>query len=257
MINLTSNRAKRQALFYIDRQMAVIESRFSKRLYSALSKQYNAVADFIEIGSLDVDHILSQTSVMFFDVYKTYYKIIYNLFGDIIFNAMKDEKSFMSYEQKSLKDNYYKFMESWAKTEMGMKITRLFTSTKRKIAAKIESMLEEGYSNKLIAQEIRGISKALNKTRAATIARTETHTVAMKSTSQAMATTRLKYTKEWVAANDSRTRNAHALADGQTVPKDDWYIVGGEKMFYPGDPAASPENTINCRCVEIYNTIRE
>jgi hypothetical protein len=47
---------------------------------------------------------------------------------------------------------------------------------------------------------------------------------------------------------DNRTREDHAAADGQRVPVGEPFIVGGESLEFPGDPAGSPEQVINCRC---------
>lgn len=58
----------------------------------------------------------------------------------------------------------------------------------------------------------------------------------------------IKQEKEWIATLDKRTRRAHAKADGQTVPLDKPFIVGGEKMMYPRDPAGGASNVIRCRC---------
>ena len=57
--------------------------------------------------------------------------------------------------------------------------------------------------------------------------------------------------REWSSSGGGRTRDAHIEADGQRVKAGQPFIVGGELMMYPGDPAGSPENTINCRCSEI------
>lgn len=58
--------------------------------------------------------------------------------------------------------------------------------------------------------------------------------------------------KTWVTAGDERVRDTHAEADGQTVPIDQPFDVGGEQLMYPGDPNGSLEETINCRCVPVY-----
>jgi HK97 family phage portal protein len=56
---------------------------------------------------------------------------------------------------------------------------------------------------------------------------------------------------EWLATNDDRTRDDHAEADGQVKPINEPFDVGGEQLMYPGDPAGSAENTIQCRCTEL------
>lgn len=54
--------------------------------------------------------------------------------------------------------------------------------------------------------------------------------------------------KRWNATGDMRTRDPHINAHGQLQPISKPFIVGGEKLMYPLDPAGSAKNTINCRC---------
>lgn len=54
--------------------------------------------------------------------------------------------------------------------------------------------------------------------------------------------------KTWVTVGDSKVRLTHRAADMQTVSISQKFSVGGEQLKQPGDPAASPENRINCRC---------
>lgn len=58
--------------------------------------------------------------------------------------------------------------------------------------------------------------------------------------------------KVWLSSHDARVRDTHAAADGQRVPLDQPFNVGGEPLAYPGDPAGSNAETINCRCTELY-----
>lgn len=57
--------------------------------------------------------------------------------------------------------------------------------------------------------------------------------------------------KEWRAVLDDRTRDAHRAANMQRVPIAEPFVVGGEELMYPLDPAGSPENTLNCRCTSV------
>lgn len=89
------------------------------------------------------------------------------------------------------------------------------------------------------------------KQRAETITRTEVNRIMSSSTwqrMQQMSQTVDGLQQQWDAANDARTRPAHHAADGQIVNIDQPFIVAGEELRFPGDPAGSAENTINCRC---------
>lgn len=60
-------------------------------------------------------------------------------------------------------------------------------------------------------------------------------------------------TKTWTNAGDSRVRDTHQEAEGQTVPVDQPYRVGGQTLAYPGDPFGPHDEVVNCRCTEIFN----
>jgi hypothetical protein len=55
-------------------------------------------------------------------------------------------------------------------------------------------------------------------------------------------------THTWNAVGDEKTRPEHLDADGQEVGLSDPFTVGGEQLDYPGDPAGSDWNILNCRC---------
>lgn len=61
----------------------------------------------------------------------------------------------------------------------------------------------------------------------------------------------LNLQKEWLATLDGRTRHDHSMADGQRVPLDGKFTVGGYKMKYPGDMSAPGWLVYNCRCTTI------
>lgn len=61
--------------------------------------------------------------------------------------------------------------------------------------------------------------------------------------------------KEWVSMQDGKVRPSHVAADGQIIGLEDFYIVGGEQLVEPRDPAGSPAETANCRCQEIYHPV--
>jgi hypothetical protein len=86
--------------------------------------------------------------------------------------------------------------------------------------------------------------------RAERIARTETTGAFNAGAQQAYAEENAEV-KIWLCSPDDRTRDAHLDANGQCVNRDDVFWVGGEPMMFPGDPRASAENVVNCRCTTI------
>jgi hypothetical protein len=54
--------------------------------------------------------------------------------------------------------------------------------------------------------------------------------------------------KLWLATSDNRTRPTHRLADGQRVPLDGRFNVGGFELAFPGDPSGPAQEVIQCRC---------
>lgn len=55
---------------------------------------------------------------------------------------------------------------------------------------------------------------------------------------------------EWVAIGDTSTRFEHMVADSQITEPGTPFVVGGEKMKFPGDSSqgAGAHNIVNCRC---------
>lgn len=58
--------------------------------------------------------------------------------------------------------------------------------------------------------------------------------------------------KMWQSMEDAKVRPTHAAVNQTRIPKDDFFIVGGFPMRYPGDSLAPPQEVANCRCVCIY-----
>ena len=85
--------------------------------------------------------------------------------------------------------------------------------------------------------------------RAETIARTEVGAAQNFGRTAEMKNQKVEK-KVWIAIY-SNTREGHkatAGADGQIVNTDETFLIDGEELDYPGDPAGSPGNTINCQC---------
>nr|DAL87867.1 MAG TPA: portal [Caudoviricetes sp.] len=93
-------------------------------------------------------------------------------------------------------------------------------------------------------------SYGFSKDRAKVISRTEMISAGRAGQFQGDYQSNMVIGKIWHCTYDSRTRHAHAEADGQTVKFTDPFIVGGEELMFPGDTShgASADNVIQCRC---------
>lgn len=58
----------------------------------------------------------------------------------------------------------------------------------------------------------------------------------------------LEMLKEWIATADRRTRPTHRAADGQRVPLNGQFKVGGFDADVPGDPTLPADEKLRCRC---------
>lgn len=125
------------------------------------------------------------------------------------------------------------------------KITSIAETTRAQIVAKVDAGYRAGLGVSEIAKAISADVPMISRWRGALIARTETHGAANFGADAAAKETGLTLRKEWVAAQDERTRLSHSVLDGDTVGMDDAFSNG---MMYPGDPSGPPEEVINCRC---------
>ena len=58
--------------------------------------------------------------------------------------------------------------------------------------------------------------------------------------------------KRWKTQRDNRVRHTHREMEGKTIPVDDYFIVGGSALLYPGDPEGEEKETAGCRCALEY-----
>lgn len=93
-------------------------------------------------------------------------------------------------------------------------------------------------------------SFSFSKGRAQTIARTEIIGAARAGQFSGDRQSGMVIGKTWRSAHDSKTRDAHKAADGQTVRFDQPFSVWGEQLMFPGDTSkhATARNIVNCRC---------
>lgn len=118
--------------------------------------------------------------------------------------------------------------------------------TRDKIRASIAEGLNAGEDLGGIRDRITNVYKQAQGFRAETIARTEVGAAQNYGRTEEMKQQHVER-KTWVCIF-SNSREAHMEADGQVRAVGDTFDVGGEPLAFPGDPAGSAENVINCQC---------
>lgn len=147
-------------------------------------------------------------------------------------------------------------------------IDRIFGATSEQMIKLMVRGQKRGLTYPEIAREIRDVIPNLAQIRARMIVRTEMHGANMFASHEAARASRRPMMKEWISAEDHRTRDFgegdgvidefnHRSMNGVQVPMDDVFLVPHksgtkEAMAFPGDPAASAGNRINCRCTLAY-----
>ncbi|MCM3206399.1 phage minor head protein [Paenibacillus illinoisensis] len=122
-----------------------------------------------------------------------------------------------------------------------------------------EKAIEEGNTpseRALLVQEISALAATgedgpFSMQRAQRISRTMSTAAANGGKLEGWKQSAIAKGKKWRSAAGTRTRKTHRKANGQVVDLDQQFKVGNSKLMYPGDPAGSPKEIVNCRCTMI------
>lgn len=103
-----------------------------------------------------------------------------------------------------------------------------------------------------LADDLRTSFADLSSWRAVTIARTETVGGCNAAAHNVAAASGVAVSRRWLAASDARVRPSHERQNGHRLDGFGGTYPNGCR--YPGDPEAPADETIRCRCVEIFET---
>ena len=125
----------------------------------------------------------------------------------------------------------------------------------REIMDSIQEGLNEGETRKEIMARVASRFDEITEARSQAIAHTETASAFNYARDEGMRQAGVMY-KQWLHSQSpliKEPRETHVEADGQTVPIDEPFDVGGVRFMYPTDDSlgAGPEDIVNCHCVSI------
>ncbi len=151
------------------------------------------------------------------------------------------------------------WLRKWKGSEYWSGNSSPLPETIRQIHDALAEGLAEGESYRELAERIEGLP-AFDEARALRVARTETvgaSNYGSQAVRDGLRADGYRIEKVWIATLDNSTRPDHEAADGQGVDDDKPFQVGGETLMYPGDPSASAEQIVHCRCTTATEIVGE
>ena len=218
------------------------ERKLRNQLNRYFKKYYNGIADLYE-EELPYGQVIRDSQIDLTKILNSHYRQVITSFGERQLRVLE--------KQENRFESIYQDYVNLVGAERVVGITR---SNQKIIQKVINANQDAGVA--VVAKEIRASSEVpYTRYRSATIARTETHNAASYANQQTAQSMNIPdQQKQWVTTQDPRSRSTHLQANGQVVPLDEDFIVGGKPMKYPGDPRGGAGNVINCRCVLIYTS---
>ncbi|ACU61352.1 hypothetical protein [Chitinophaga pinensis] len=277
-----------------ERNHIKLEKRWQKKIKRAMDVNLNNFIDYARKNSITsavkvIDTLMDAKPIS--DVLKQLYLSV----G--MAQAVKIKKAVEADSKKSLFDEFLSTMaDSLAQFFLTFAITdfiyKILASQKRRTLIILKQLMEEANGGQPVLPSIpddlitpeqliseiedldRGHQKEIQILKSLYVAASDRGTGAIARTEVTRALNFASFTaagnlpiyvdKTWICCLDKRVRRAHKNIPwdhrephGQTVPLEEAYIVSGERLMYPADPAASASNVIGCRCGQTFAARRD
>ena len=230
------------------RLLAALERPLQRQLRAELQRVGRAAAQAIADGHNNpVAHALEGHSRRVEAILRAHYLAAARRFGLRILDEL-GKRGGLPAETKDTQGQFLTLVEAWITRRAAERVTDIADTTRGQIVEILRAGVAAGDSLPAMSKRMVEETGRLSRVRAARIARTESHTAANAASVQAVESTGLELSKEWIAAGGERTRADHAAANGQVRARNDAFDVGGAKLMYPGDPDGPAAQIINCRC---------
>lgn len=232
------------------------EDEYEKQIAAHFDNERKAVVKAVTSSSASSQYVLaSRAEGAINDLQDDLKDILMDLYQDVsvdiggsVASQLSDKKGIVSDFIKLFGNSQLRYLLTLA----GQKIKDISNTTLAKIRLELTDGTSQGESIPELAKRLDALYvDQIIPNRSTTIARTEVVASSNYASIQAAQSSELTLTKVWLATGDHRTRPAHAEADGQEVPIDQPFNVGGEDLDYPGADG-SAANTVNCRCTIFY-----
>lgn len=190
-------------------------------------------------------------------ILERHYRRASRVFGGRVIESFPEKRSFGGLELKLSIPEFIDTLTAYIAERALFASETISRNVRERIIAAIIGATRDGLGEEETARRIIRTGAVESVSRARTIARTESHTAAIEAQREAVLGLGIQITThEWITAGDERVRSSHADANGQQVPIDQPFEIGGFQIPKPGDSSlgAPAGEVINCRCLELFNT---
>jgi len=229
----------------------------AQRIKKALSK-------IKDMSSIDINSIfdIEEEAKKYVREFDNYYTDAVQKAGDAGLLASVGKLMDLDFEEKQEEEAF--IITAEIRKEMMEMILESGTQINKTNLKKIEKMLEramvESWTVEEFTQNIFERLDGLSLSSSRRIANTEMGKVENWGQLEGYKQSELVELKGWLSAFLPTTRDTHAEADhfysDNPIPLDQGFEVGGELLQYPGDPAGSSGNVIECKCAT-YPEVKE
>jgi hypothetical protein len=228
------------------RRLAKLEKKYAPRVYKALMAQVKRFTDGLRQGRTDVELINPEVANVLRQMH---------IEGGVSEGRLqlKNLKADAGLKRLGTNQEWIDEIISLLSVHNSRFVISITETTREYITKELSEGIAEGLSLNEIAARIDKEVEQRYRNRSFAIARTELVRGTNLGTQLASEKYEYQTTKVWISANDHRVRGlegdkfSHKVLDGKVVDSDEDFN-NGEFIGQPGDPKASPANTINCRC---------
>jgi HK97 family phage portal protein len=185
-------------------------------------------------------------------LFRQIYERVLPDFASEVMDKLEDERV----ARQRAPGDWQEEVDTFLDEEGGELIQGVSTQTLAQIIAVVRQGVEEGEGTESIAKRIEETMPGTNRVRARRIARTEVIRASNKGALEGARASAeeqdLTLQKEWIATADTRTRDDHEDADGQTVGLEELFEVGAYSAPYPAAATLPPSQSVNCRCTHAF-----
>lgn len=238
------------------------EKFYSPKFLKALKEQYRQFLSSFKAGKGETQSLMSVTGTRMAQIIKHLYVDAGTVYGAKV-RAYLPKKETKARMPIGFNQRMIDLINAYYESDILNAAEEITETTRGAIQQILIEANQFGYGIDWITEQIEVESDNIQRSRARTIARTETLTGANKGAMLAAMDTGLLMDKEWLSARDARVRVDHQQVNGTVTELDGWFTVGGATMQQPGDrvqqnglPVPAKE-VCNCRCVVTFKARRD